>query len=620
VGPDEGPRTARDGEPEGGSGDGPAAERATRDPTSVAPDAPQGTIGQHPVGTTPSAPDAATPADASSAPFYPPPMPAHRYPPPAPGGPPAVTPPNPGTANATGRRRSMVAVGVAVGVSALVLLAVVTAPVIVTVFGGAFVDAIYEVEAWAEANPARADRDPGTVPLLEHHDCPFADEPFGEDVRCATLVVPADRASDDGPTVDLAVAILPATGSVVAADPVLYLEGGPGGASVAWFDLWGDEGWPSDRDRDLILLDQRGTGYSSPSLGCGEVSEVLPSDAIDALGSCHDRVLADGADLAGISTPEHAADVEDLRLALGIDRWNLFGVSYGTRIALTVMDRYPDGVRSVVLDSVYPREVDVLEEQGQALVAAFEAMAEACTSDAACVRNHGDPRSVLRTAAAALHAEPLERDGQALDGDDLVDAVFYALYDQEYIEELPGILALAGTDPDAAFDRLEDPFDAGGFWSARRGGVPAFEDSEGTFHVVECREEILGRNHDAARSAAERLPAPFASAMVRQLERSIEACGIWAVEPAPLEESRPVVSDIPTLLLAGGLDPVTPQAWAERAAEGLAESQTVVLPSVGHAAIASGACPTRMIQGFLDDPGGPVERACAVLFDAPDFR
>ena len=488
----------------------------------------------------------------------------------------------------------------------------------------------YTVEAWDEANPATAGRDLTVLPLLERHACPFADEPFADGVECATLVVPANRSSPDGGgTVDLAVAIIPASGGVSAADPILYLEGGPGGASVAWFDLWQTEGWPGDHDRDLILLDQRGSGYSTPSLGCGEVWDAAVGDELEANRRCRDRVLAAGAELAGVSTPEHAADVADLRLALGIEEWNLLGVSYGTRVALAVMDRYPEGVRSVVLDSVYPPEVDVLGDQGPAAVAAFDGLASACRRDAVCDAANGDLWAQLAAAAAALDADPLERLGEEWDGADLADALFFALYDTMLIEELPSIVSLAVTDPAAAFDALEGADDGGSAGGAtrrgamslpRRGTVPAYEDSDGTFTVIECREEYVGRDLTAAREQTATLPAPFDVSLLRQLEHTLATCKIWGVEAAPVAERRAVVSDIPTLLLAGGLDPVTPPWWAERAAESLSGGHLVRFPSAGHALISAGACPVGLIEGFWSDPRAPIATDCTSSFDTPAFR
>lgn len=504
----------------------------------------------------------------------------------------------------------------------------------------------YAIEAWAAANPHRADRDLTALPLLEEHACPFADERRGAGVRCATLVVPADRHAQDaqdqpavpGPddVVELAVATIPARGGDAREDPILYLEGGPGGASVAWFDHWQDLHLDVLEDRDLILLDQRGTGYSTPSLTCPELTDAADEDR--ALRRCHDRLVAEGVDLATVSTREHAADVADLRVALGVETWNLFGISYGTRVALTVLDRHPEGVRSAVLDSVYPPEVDALLDQGPNGTAAFEALFAACEVDAVCRGEVGDLEVVLSDAVSGLDAEPLrDADGQVT-GDDLVDALFDALYDTEVIPLLPALIQQATTDPAEALDALQGAGGAEGADAAtgtqaaegagqpgaadrprRRAGVVAYEDSEGTFWSVECREEAAVVDAAEVRARAGALPPPTGSAMLAAVEAVLEICEEWRSGVAGPDERAPVVSDVPTLLLAGGLDPITPPWWAELAASRLERSTLLVLPAAGHGVFDVGECPLGLLRRFLDDPSADHAVTCAADHATPSF-
>lgn len=471
----------------------------------------------------------------------------------------------------------------------------------------------YTVTAWQESNPHRADRDTSTLPLLEQHDCPFAREPHGAEVACATLVVPADRRTGADPTevMELAVAVLPARGEP-RDDPVLYLEGGPGGPAVGWFDEWMLDGWPSREDRDLILLDQRGTGYSSPQLGCPEYLEAMVHEEVATMRTCHDRFQDAGIDLSTVSTPEHAADVEDLRVAMGIERWNLLGTSYGSRIALRVMDLYPEGVRSAVLDSAYPPQVESLYHEPSSAAAAIDALFEACAADAACARAYPDLAQVFERAIAQLDRHPVEVDGVQTTGADLVYGVVQSLYDPRMPAQLPRLISTVESDPDAAMQELFEGLGylANGTERGSRSTVPTWRESDGTFFSVECREEAATIDPDEALARAGRVRSPASSALRHQLRVTLDICAMWDSGVAEAWERDPVEADIPTLVLAGSLDPVTPPEWGRITAAKLPASTFVELPDLGHALVLGGSCPRWLMEQHLRRPGEPIDAGC----------
>src|SRR5579875_1167046 len=221
------------------------------------------------------------------------------------------------------------------------------------------------------ARPAAAA--PPTTPRFEPTVCHFklgAGIVAGRDVRCGFVVVPENRAAPNSPTIRLAVAIFKSPRPHPKPDPFVFLQGGPGGSIVS--DL-GSTVTKKNRvtdypaDRDLVLLDQRGTGLSQPSLACKETTALdyrtLDQNLslqrqvtleVQATQQCRNRLAAAGIDLNAYTTVADAADVADLRVALGYPSLNLYAVSYGTRLALTVMRTHPQGIRSVVLDSVEP--------------------------------------------------------------------------------------------------------------------------------------------------------------------------------------------------------------------------------------------------------------------------
>jgi len=183
-------------------------------------------------------------------------------------------------------------------------------------------------------------------------------------VDCGVLVVPENRSRPGGRTIRLQVAIMRSRAAKPAADPILFVQGGPGlGAIVP--QLAAPYFEPFLRTRDVILLDQRGTGYSKPMLSCPEVDRAAAtaypnaptrSAYLNAVRGCKDRLVAAGVDLAAYDDAESAADVADLRKALGISRWNLLALSAGGELALATMRLHPEGIRSVIFDSAWSNQ------------------------------------------------------------------------------------------------------------------------------------------------------------------------------------------------------------------------------------------------------------------------
>ena len=207
-----------------------------------------------------------------------------------------------------------------------------------------------------------------TEPAFSPGNCPFT-PPRGTDPTCGYVSVPERRDRPDGRRIRLSVAVFPA----LAAEkhpPLVYLEGGPGGEALDGLPFTYEEVFSFlNEERTVVVFDQRGVGFSDPSLSCPELVdldfELLDEDLstdewlarrLPVLDGCRERWVDGGVDFSAYNSAESAADVADLRLTLGYDEWDLYGLSYGTRLALTVMRDHPEGVRSVVLDSTYPPE------------------------------------------------------------------------------------------------------------------------------------------------------------------------------------------------------------------------------------------------------------------------
>jgi len=269
--------------------------------------------------------------------------------------------------------------------------------------------------------------------------CPFA-VPDGESVDCGTLFVPEDRNDPNSPEIALAVAIVRAENGAPLPDPIIYLEGGPGGSAISSLDSWFDS--PYRQDRDVILIDQRGTGLSEPGLFC-----IPEEDSVDIFAEteqCRDDLLDRGINIDAYTSATNAADINALRVALGYDQVNLYGVSYGTRLALTVMRDFPDGIRSVVLDSPYPPAADAFNDDGANFAYALNTLAADCAADATCNAAFPQLETFFVDLVTDANAEPIVVDmgdgPQELTGGDLIEILYGYFYDTTIIPYLPAII------------------------------------------------------------------------------------------------------------------------------------------------------------------------------------
>ncbi|MDH3301840.1 MAG: alpha/beta hydrolase [Acidimicrobiia bacterium] len=466
------------------------------------------------------------------------------------------------------------------------------------------------------------------TPTFDEGSCP-PDFPGQLAPRCGTVDVPSDWSTGEG-TVTLAVAVFPSTAADPAPDPVVYLEGGPGGHALETLVYSADTlVVPLLERSDVVVFDQRGAGLSEPRLACPEVTEAtrevedipITDNAeaerryLDALGACHDRLVSSGTDLADFNSFNNAHDTDAIRRALGYEQWNLFGISYGTKLGLESMRQHPGGIRAAVLDSVYPPEVDSVAENPLTFIASYERVAGACEAEPACAAQ-GDLIDRLAGLAVDLQADPVkveisdyvsgDRDDMYLTGDALVGIVTQALYSPSWFTDLPEL----ASDLEAGRTGV-----AGQFLSQQR-TLERYV-SEGMFYAFSCHEEI--RFSDPA--AVVDPPDPFGLRETFDLasntgSNAFESCAVFDSGRAVAEADEQVVSDIPALLLAGVFDPVTPVSWAERAAEGLSRSHLVVAPHASHG-VSGSECGMSVVVAFLDDPTVAPDAAC---FDGDEPR
>ena len=459
-----------------------------------------------------------------------------------------------------------------------------------------------------------------------------------QSVDCYRVIVPLDRADPAAGNADLAVAVLRSSSDNPASDPVIYLEGGPGGTSFDsgypdyedYSDYWWEDSSAFRRTRDLILFDQRGVGLSLPSLDCTELQdfeqtlshpldfdEPLMEGERDEIAKCYTRLRAEGVPLESFDTRANADDVADIVRALGYEQVNLYGVSYGTRLGLEVMRRHPDLVRSAVLDGVYPPTVDPELDFPAAAAGAFANLFEDCTNDSGCRRAAPDAQANFERMIGDLNAAPRELElydhylfdagtRVRFDGSAVVSSMFDYLYDSYWLTFIP--LAI-GTANDGDLDALSYFYESES-WASSGLNV-------GFFLNVECREAQT-LDMAALEAEAERFGV-YGQAVVEW--SLVPDCAVWKVASMPLSDAGPVVSDIPTLLLSGRYDPVTPPHFADQAAETLSDSRHFVFRSGGHAVTFAFDCAMKLAASFFNSPnpdGIPVPR-CSDYTDPADF-
>ena len=463
--------------------------------------------------------------------------------------------------------------------------------------------------------------------------CEF-DKPAGFEVDCGWLVAPEDRSDpNNGATVQLHVAIFRTTAEGAPADPIVYLEGGPGGDALETIPFAFSQAFaPFTENRDFIMFDQRGTGFSSPSLECAESTdlayELLDDDIpieealdaqLEALAACRQRLVQE-ADLSKYNSEASAADLADLRVALGYDEWNLFGISYGTRLALTTMRDHPEGIRSVILDSTYPPQVSLPLEAGINADRAFDVFFKACATDLECTEAFPDLETRFFALVDALEAEPttvtildvftFDEYAGLLDGDTLVSLLFQSLYSSDLIPILPGLIKEAESGDYGSVELLLSNFLANiDFISA------------GQTFSVQCREEVPFTDPEALEASGDFDPdiKRFVESGANTGPFVLEVCDLWDVGEADPIENMAVNSDIPTLVLAGEFDPITPPSWGRLAAETLANSFYAEFPGLGHGTSVADSCALSIAQAFLDDPFTAPNVTCIGAMTGPDF-
>jgi pimeloyl-ACP methyl ester carboxylesterase len=388
--------------------------------------------------------------------------------------------------------------------------------------------------------------------------------------------------------IEIAYAIVRSFSATPAPDPVLFINGGPGGATYPMISTIVDDFAPILATRDVIFYDARGVGFSTPSLDCTReafvqypriIDLMAATSLVDVAQGCRARLEAQGVDLSMYTTQTQAADAAALPAALGYSAWNLYGISYGTRVALTVLRDYSQGVRSVVLDSALP--ADMIDNTPH-----LEHVFDLCAADGVCNAVYPNLETRYTELIARLNETPLDVAGRTINGVQL-----HGLLNDVFaggVVMMPSVISdIADGDTTflrEAFEEFDTPL------------PPGSNLLSGTSISTMCHEVVPFVENNGIVNA--------------------EVCAAWGV--APISAQQATISDVPTLVLAGTFDVYTPLASAYHVAETLSQSRVVEFP-IGHAMGTTGmSCPMEAASSFFDAPTAP-KTDCASKMRAPWF-
>ena len=435
-----------------------------------------------------------------------------------------------------------------------------------------------------------------------------------DDALCGFISVFEDRESKSGRKIDLNVMLLPATTSVVKPDPIFFLAGGPGQSAVDvgpyLFAVLRD----LRKKRDIVLIDQRGTGDSN-SLSCVEeslylenfdltVAEVMAKQ-VDEQRICLQRL---DADPALYTTPIAMDDLNEVREILGYQKINLLGGSYGTRAALVYMRRHPYAVRSAILDGVVPLTMAVPANIAVDAQSSFELLLVDCQAQPACAAAFPSLELHFRELVQRHRDEVIEvsvahpRTGERVKGK--IDPLIFSrlVHAIMYERTMTSLLPLA---IEEAYNGNLEPLGTLGYALGGEGPLVSL----GMMASVLCAEDmtLVNEPHNSK---------DFDNQLYRLLK---PICEFWPKGSIPERYFEAVSSDIPTLLLSGKLDPVTPPKYGWEAAATLSNSKHIVVAGVGHGVMIQGCVPG-ILSDFFDKPNPKeVKAACTTNLVRPDF-
>ena len=426
---------------------------------------------------------------------------------------------------------------------------------------------------------------------------------------CTPFEVPENRADPHSRKIQLKLAIVKSDAQVAAKDLVVYLAGGPGEAATEGYAQLSPAFAPLRKHHDILLLDQRGTGDSHP-LDCPQAARAMQASANQPFDAQRVRAqtaqcLAEvrkTADPQYYTTTDAVADLEAVRQALGAPKFDLIGISYGTRMAQQYAHAHPDAVRSIVLDGVVPNPLVLGADFAGNLERALKLQSEACVAAPACKAAFGNPY-------AAVHALYDKLRAQAAQATFPNPKTFQSMSKPVTADTLAGVVRLFSYNAEtAALLPLTVAQAAKGDYTPLMGQAQILAGSLDTAMNTGMQLSVV-----CAEDADLLQPRPQDADMIlgSELVDAIKAeCAVWPHGARPADFHAPFKSSIPTLLLSGERDPVTPPRYAEEVLKGLGNARSLVASGMGHSILMRGCVPKLVDQFIAHLQPGKLDAAC----------
>ncbi|MDQ2070071.1 alpha/beta fold hydrolase [Natronospira bacteriovora] len=458
-------------------------------------------------------------------------------------------------------------------------------------------------------------------------DCPFRgqiDFEHGE-IECGLIEVPENREVPASRSIELhyvRIAAKPENEDDVREDPVIYLTGGPGVQVAGYVSRLRDHSIL--KRRDLYILEQRGIGSSgdfcpffndrNPAVRTRDSFEGAARGFQESARACFEKAAARGVDIRGYNTIENARDVRALRMALGYERWNVWGISYGSVLGQALIKEDPAGIRAMVLDAIVPLDLHELMRISHWFARDLEKLHEACADQRRCARAHADLEERYLAAIDRLREQPMEvsvpesvrfPDGKAWFFQDLVAGMpFSLLYEQSNHPALPAIMARLSR---AVEERDEDFFRAMAVADTSGG----FRSSMGMGLAVRCLDGYIDEQARLFPGDLERYPTLTSAFGHPDVVADGPAlCREVGLTPRPREQYEQPRTDLPIVVANGAWDPITPPPLARYIMDGLANGRYVEFPHAGHGPTRSVDCAGDFMNDFFDDPTAALDEEC----------
>lgn len=454
---------------------------------------------------------------------------------------------------------------------------------------------VFLLTACTAVNPTSAPPQPEVAPRIELTDCKLSASGVTRQIsaECGKLSVPENYSLPDGKKIELNLAVFRAVSRNSAPDPLFFLTGGPGQAATESFLTLAGAFDLVHQKRDIVLVDQRGTGKSNP-LACPVVDNLEAGEhgLLDAVKNCLEALK--DSDLTQYTTTVAMQDLDAVRAALGYEQINLYGVSYGSRAAQTYLKMYPERVRSVVLDGVVPQEEPLGLYVAQDAQRALDLIFARCLVDLDCNRTFPGIRQEFEALLRKLESTPQEvsltdpRNGEPitikLSNSEVASTVRLLSYSPETAALIPLLIRDAVAQNDLSRLAAQYLIVAGQLNETISDGM--------SFSVL-CAEDLPFI--DPMKAAALNDGTYMGDIQTDQL---MEICSIWPHGEVTEAFKKRVEADTPTLLLSGEADPVTPPSKAEQVAQGLPNSLSIIAPGQGHNVVFRGCIPWLMSEFF----------------------